>query len=697
MIGLATITGAGVRLTRNDAIWAAAIAVMWVLAGADLLSPRLPPDRVALIWLPNAVLAAAMLRRMDRPAVLGLFALTALAGAVIPGAVRTGEGALGWVLLAFANCVEAYLIAWVANRFAGPVFSFTRSRNVAIWTAAALGGASVSMLLAWRIAATGLAPVDFSNPVEAARHWIFGDACAHLTLGALLVAATSPEARRQVDTVCRAAPRVTFMALAVVASSVIAFGGPRLWERGEQGAHPGFLALLLPALMWAAFSYGPIAASAAALLALAPGIALTVYGWGPFAQGAADPVRDLQIMIVALAGTTLLVGVLGAAVRDARDTAAAADRIKTQFLSRVGHELRTPLNGVIGAADLLAREMGDAPDEQQDRLDLVRSSARVLASVVEDLVEFAAMHREGVTLRPAPFEASRPFEDAVAIFGPQAKWNNVPLTLSLHGFDDAWIVSDPARLRQVLFALVANAVGATTSGQITINATLETRANNRVQLHASVRDTGPGIKPEQQPRIFEPFVQGADDPDRPSPGLGLGLAIARETMAALGGSIRVESTPGEGAAFHITLEVERATAPIGGANASLRARALLAEDNPTNRIVLAAMLSALGFDVVRVETGAEALAAAGQRDFSLMVMDIQMPVMDGEEAIERIRALEGPRARTPIIVVTAHALAGDDKRFEAAGADGVLIKPIVLQELAAVVAKVMAQADQAVA
>ena len=680
------------RLTRNDWAWAGAIGIVWVLAGADLISPRLPPDHVAILWLPNAVLAVAMLRRIRQPSALALFMVVAGLGSIITSITRAepGGGTFGWLLLTVANCVESFLIAAIATRFGGPEFSFHRSRSVVIWLAAALVGATVSVLLAAAISTTHLVTLDFTDAAAAASHWILGNACAHLTLGALLVAATSPDAPRQIAALRADPQRTALMALAVLTTAIIAFAGPRLWDGAQHKPHPGYLALLLPALMWAAFTYGPIAAAAASLMALAAGVGLSINGWGPFAQLELEATRDLQIMILALAGTTLLIGVLGAAVRDARDRAASADRVKTQFLSRVGHELRTPLNGVIGAADLLARDMEDAPDDQQDRLDLVRSSARVLASVVEDLVEFAAMHREGVTLRPAPFEASRPFEDAVAIFGPRAKWHNVPLTLSLHGFEDVWIVSDPARLRQVLFALVANAVEATTSGQIAITGTLETRANNGVQLRATVRDTGPGITPEQQQRIFEPFVQGADDPNRPSPGLGLGLAIAHETMTALGGSIRVESTPGEGAAFFITLDAERTTAPVGEANASLRARALLAEDNPTNRIVLAAMLSALGFDVVSVETGAEALAAAAQRDFSLVVMDIQMPVMDGEEAIERIRALEGPRSKTPIIVVTAHALAGDDKRFEAVGADGVLSKPIVLRDLAAVVARVMA-------
>lgn len=481
---------------------------------------------------------------------------------------------------------------------------------------------------------------------------------------------------------------------AVLITGIVAFAGPRLWNGADGVDHPGYLALLLPALMWGAFRYGPIAASALSLIALAPGVALSVNGFGPFSGGRAGA-SDLQILILAIAGTTLLVGVLGATLRAARDRAAAADRAKTLFLSRIGHELRTPLNGVIGAADLLARDLEDAPAVQQDRLDLVRSSARTLAAVVEDLVEFAAIHREGVSIRPMAFEAAQPFEDAAAIFGPQAQWNNVALRLDVASLQDVWIVTDPSRLRQVLFAIVANAVEATTAGEIVVAAKLLPHPRGLL-LEAIVRDTGAGMTSELLARAFDPFVAESEDRNRPSRGLGLGLAVARETVAALGGEIKAESTPGKGSAFRIAIPVERG-APPSGRLASTRIPALVAEDNPTGRIVLTAMLTALGLDVVAVETGAEALEAVQKRDFAVILMDIQMPVMDGEEAIERIRALDGPRGRTPIIVVTAHALSGDDRRYMAAGANRVVAKPVDQRALAEAIAAVMGQKPESVA
>jgi signal transduction histidine kinase/CheY-like chemotaxis protein len=673
-----------VRLTRNDAIWAIAIAAIWILAGLDALSPRLGPDNVAVLWLPNGVLAVAMLRRIDRPNLLLAYTAVAFVAAAVPGALRTGEAALGWSVLALANAAECFALARTAHYFGGPTFAFTRPRNVAIWSAAAIGASVLSMFLAWAASNLGIAPVDFANVGDAAMNWILGDACAHITLGAALVAATSPDAAKQVARMRAQASRASVMAGAIVLSGVMAFAGPRLWSPAEHVPHPGYLGLLLPALMWAAFRYGPLGAAFASLLALAPGVAISSSGWGPFAAAELGTARDLQILILAIAGTTLLVGVLGAALRESRDRAASADRGKTLFLSRVGHELRTPLNGVIGAADLLARDLADAPHAQQDRLDLVRSSARTLAAVVEDLVEYAAVHREGVALRPVVFEAARPFEDAVAIFAPQARWNNVPLTLSLHGFEGLRIETDPARLRQVLFALVANAVEATAEGRITIEATATPVASDRVRLVATVQDTGPGVPEDQRERIFEPFAQGEAERHRPSSGLGLGLAVAKETIEALGGALTLtDASPG--ATFRFELTAPRAPAFVDDAQRAL-GRALLAEDNPTNRIVLTAMLSTLGFDVVAVETGAEALEAARARDFALIVMDIQMPVMDGEEATERIRALDGPRGKTPIVVVTAHALAGDDKRYLAAGATRVLEKPVALGALAEAVA-----------
>jgi CheY-like chemotaxis protein len=396
----------------------------------------------------------------------------------------------------------------------------------------------------------------------------------------------------------------------------------------------------------------------------------------------------MQILVFALSVATLLIGVLGDEARHGRDAAMAADQAKTRFLTRIGHELRTPLNGVIGAGDLLAREMDGADAKLHDRLDLIRSSARTLASVVEDLVEYAALHREGISVRHAPFLAAQPFRDAAAIFGPRARWNGVDLSLHLTGFDDLHLKGDAARWRQVFFNLVANAVESTQRGEISIEAHAHRKPGGGILVEAVVRDTGLGIPADRLPQIFEPFMQGQDAKGRPVPGLGLGLAVVKETLSALGGSVRVESAPGRGSAFFVSLPADEANA-ARTFNTQGKARALLADDNPTNRVLLSAQLSGLGFDVVTVETGAEALAAAEKEDFSLIMMDIQMPVMDGEEAIERIRQIEGHRGRTPILVVTAHALPGDDVRFKASGADGFLAKPVEQVALAEAVSRVL--------
>ncbi len=679
------------RLTRNDGNWAIAIGVSWLLASFDILSPRMQPDNVALLWLPNAVLAVAVLRRIRSPLLVGVFCLVAVAAAGVSGAIRSAEGPLGWSALAVGNCLEAWLIAQAAYRFGGADFSFHRPRLAVVWIIAAIVAPLGSMAVAWLAWATGISPISVGGSPEAALSWILGDAAAHVTLGALLVVATGADAGPFVARVRAAPDQALLMTFFVVVSGCLAFVGPQLWDQSDGGVHPGYLGLMVPALMWAGFRYGPGGAAAASFLALAPGVALTVAGWGPFYQRGAQMALDLDVLIVALAGAALLIGVLGATVREARDRATAADRAKTLFLSRIGHELRTPLNGVIGAADLLARDLATAPVEQQDKLDLVRSSARTLAAVVEDLVEFAAMHREGVSIRPLTFEARRPFEDAVAIFAPRAQWNGVALRLEQKGLEGAWVVSDPARLRQILFALVSNAVEATTEGEIIIEAALTDPSEDHAQLRIVVQDTGPGIPSERQAEVFSPFQQGGVDRNKPSSGLGLGLAVAKETVDALGGAITLESTVGAGSSFIVELPVTRTAPPADGAKASGRAHALLAEDNPTGRIVLSAMLTSLGFDVVSVETGAEAVAAASRNDFELIVMDIQMPVMDGEEAMQRIRAMEGARGKTPVIVVTAHALAGDGKRYLAMGADDVVAKPVDLRALAAAVSRVLAQ------
>ena len=244
------LSGRGVQLTRNDGIWAAAIGAIWILAGADFVSPRMPPDNVAVLWLPNAVLAVAMLRRIDKPLLLLFFAVVAIGGAAIPGALRVNEASLGWSLLAVGNAVECFALAWMANRFGGPAFAFSRPRNVALWAGAAICASALSMLMGWMGGNAGLAPVDFSAPIPAAMNWILSDSCAHLTLGALLVAATSAGADKEIAKLRREAPRAATIAAAIVLSAVLAFAGPRLWDGGEEAAHPGFLGLLLPALVW---------------------------------------------------------------------------------------------------------------------------------------------------------------------------------------------------------------------------------------------------------------------------------------------------------------------------------------------------------------------------------------------------------------------------------------------------------------
>ena len=683
------------ELWARDWRWLLAVWAVFIASGLPILAPRIEPDNVALLWLPNAVLAVAYLRRMNHPRSLAALSLAAITAGALAGVYSSGDAAvwssgLGWAVLVAGDCVEAGILAFIVARFGGANFTFSASRDVLIWGGAAILGSGVGFFVSPLAEALGLAsPISTGNLAAAFANWVFGDVNGHMTLGTLLVVLTGPNAADARRAISSDFPRCGLIALALLVSGIVAFVGPQLWgyDAGDAG-HPGYVGLLVPALVWAAFRYGALGACAALALTLAPGFTLALNGVGPFGASTDAPylARELQILTLALSGATLLIGILGAEARAGRDAALSADALKTRFLSRIAHELRTPLNGVIGAADLLSRELGDAPVAHHDRLDLVRSSARTLASVVEDLVEFAAIARNGVIVRAVAFDPAFPFKDAAAIFGPRARWNGVDLTLTLKGFGGLAVRSDPARWRQIIFNLVANAVEVTRQGGIEIEAAARADGDRHVLIEFHIRDSGPGIAPELHSTIFEPFVQGQADAKHT--GLGLGLAVAKETTEALGGTISLESAPGIGADFCVRLRVERAELE-GASLAGGKARALLAEDNPTNRLVLTAMLSSLGFDVVTVENGAEAFASAERNDFALIIMDIQMPVMDGEEAIERIRALEGQRGRTPIIVLTAHALPGDDVRFKAAGANSVLNKPVDQAMLAAEVAVVL--------
>lgn len=375
------------------------------------------------------------------------------------------------------------------------------------------------------------------------------------------------------------------------------------------------------------------------------------------------------------------------ALAAARDEAEAASRAKTAFLANISHEIRTPLNGVLGVAEVL-RRTGLSP-RQAELVDVIQGSAAHLNALLSDVLDLAKVEAGVVELRPEPTDIGALVVGVRALFSAEAEQKDVNLRLELSGGADAWAACDPLRLRQVLANLVSNAVKFTESGEVVIAVT---RSGDAVTF--VVGDTGVGFDMARKAELFGQFRQGDDSATRRHGGAGLGLAISQTYVRLMGGEIDADSTPGLGSVFQFTLPLQAIPAPepepeVGVVEATPyddegRAfRVLIVDDNPVNRQVLSMILDAVGAEHAEAENGAEGLEAAMTGAYDVVLMDIQMPVMDGLEATRRIRAWETAerRARMPIIIVSANCLQEHVDAGVAAGADGHLAKPVSVPQL----------------
>lgn len=366
----------------------------------------------------------------------------------------------------------------------------------------------------------------------------------------------------------------------------------------------------------------------------------------------------------------------------AKAAAEAAARVKSEFLATMSHELRTPMNGVLGIAELLA---GTKLDEtQQDLLATLRTSGESLLAVVNDILDLSKIDSGRLLIERIPVALPSLMADLCQVVKPMADKKGLALVQASTGEAIDWIAGDPARIRQILFNLLSNAIKFTPTGQVGLH--VEWRAGEVV---LSVQDSGIGIPADKLPLLFENFVQVDSSTTRLYGGTGLGLAICRRLAEAMGGSIRCSSTPGHGSTFTVFLPVSPAPAPAlpvatadpitpGGL------RVLVAEDNLTNQRVILGLLRKLGIEAAIVSNGMEAVDACQRERFDLVLMDCQMPVLDGYGATRHIRQHLGDAA-PPIVALTAHALESDRADCLAAGMCDYLTKPIVLDQLRRVV------------
>ena len=355
--------------------------------------------------------------------------------------------------------------------------------------------------------------------------------------------------------------------------------------------------------------------------------------------------------------------------------AQAANRAKSEFLATMTHELRTPLNGVLGMAQIMAHD--ELSPAQRQRLDTINQSGGALLRIINDILDISRIEAGRLSLEPAPFHMKTLGDDLAALYGPLAAEKDLTFAMTVAPEAQGWFMGDAVRIRQVIGNLFSNALKFTVTGRV------EGRIDRQDDiLRLSVADTGPGIAAGDRARLFDRFVQADGSSTRKHGGAGLGLAICRDLAALMGGTVTVESTPGQGSVFALEIALPPSE-PAAREKAATEApdrpvRVLIAEDNPANRLVLSTLLSQFAIQSEAVEDGEAAVEAWAAGDWDAILMDIHMPKMDGLAATAGIREREQAedRPRTPIIAVTASTLAHETDGYLAAGMDGWVPKPV---------------------
>jgi len=387
-------------------------------------------------------------------------------------------------------------------------------------------------------------------------------------------------------------------------------------------------------------------------------------------------------------------------VAEARDSALESARAKSEFLANMSHEVRTPMNGVVGMAGLLLESPLTA--DQRECVNTIVSSGEALLSVINDVLDYSKMEAGRMTLEKAPLDLGPVVAGAAALLEASAHAKGIALRHSVSPEVPARLIGDPARLHQVLVHLMANGVKFTTAGEVVLTVEKVEETGTAAIVRFRVRDTGVGLSPEVAGRIFRPFTQADSSSTRRFGGLGLGLAICQRLVRQMGGTLRLESAPGKGAAFWFDAVFLKQAAhetgdplrPVGAAAAPGDVSILVVEDNAVNRRVVTRQLEKLGYRAELAANGREAIERLRQRCFDLVLMDCQMPEMDGYEATREIRLGEGGGRHTVIIAMTAHALIGDRERCLAAGMDDYVSKPFMIEDLARVIARGLAAREK---
>jgi len=385
-------------------------------------------------------------------------------------------------------------------------------------------------------------------------------------------------------------------------------------------------------------------------------------------------------------------------LKKARKQAEAANEAKSAFLANISHEIRTPLNGILGMAQVMAA--GDLTAEQQDQLDTILDSGKTLMSILNDVLDLSKIEAGKFDISPIDNDLSHLLRRVEKLFAPRAHEKGISLALSVDDEMASFLRFDPVRVRQCISNLISNAIKFTEKGSVTISASTVPAGEDAFEVRIAISDTGMGMSAETLDKLFAPFTQAETSTARRFGGTGLGLSISRKLARLMDGDVVAASEEGKGSTFTFTFRaltgrrVSEAPAEadvdrVGGARWASGLSVLLVDDHALNRKVARLFLEPLGIAITEAENGADAIRELQTRPFDLVLLDMHMPVMNGEETLRHIRHREAAFRDVPVIALTADSLGPDNARYNEMGADGYVGKPIDHRELIVEIGRVL--------